>query len=125
MRLRTYLKERKLSITKLSRLSGCSYQTVSKLVGGKGNPISISMLNKIANGLGVQMLELTRMTTNLNCIALDLLEVDYRGNNEAEPVEVAESHEDAPEEHESTEEREYSMEEIRSRMAEIGGREDV
>lgn len=120
MRLRTYLKERKLSITKLSKLSGCSYQTVSKLVGGKGNPISISMLNKIANGLGVQMLDLTRMTTNLNCIALDLLEVDYRGNDEAE-LEGSESVEDAPEEHETDEGKEYSMEEIRSRMAEIKG----
>ncbi len=62
-KIKTLRKNKKITLTDLSNKSGLSISTLSDIENGKSSP-KASTLNKIANGLNVQLLEIIEHESN-------------------------------------------------------------
>ncbi len=57
LRIRDLCRERKITVNKLAILSGVTQSTLSNLMGGRNNSVTISTLKKICDGLEITIVD--------------------------------------------------------------------
>ena len=57
LRIRELCHERNITVNKLAILSGITQSTLSNLVGGRNNSVTVSTLKKICDGLEISIVE--------------------------------------------------------------------
>lgn len=65
LRVKKILKEKGMTSLMLSEIMGVSQETISKMIGSKGNP-TLDSLNKLAKALNVKAWELMEDPTGIN-----------------------------------------------------------
>lgn len=57
VRIRELCRERKITVNKLAIQSGMTQSTLSNLMGGRNNSVTVSTLKKICDGLEITMVD--------------------------------------------------------------------
>ena len=57
LRIRELCRERNITVNKLALLSGITQSTLSNLVGGRNNSVTVSTLKKICDGLEITIVD--------------------------------------------------------------------
>lgn len=57
LRIQELCRERKITVNKLAILSGVTQSTLSNLMGGRNNSVTVSTLKKICDGLEITIVE--------------------------------------------------------------------